>query len=257
MTQVPVQESRERARTNANTPAGFDYVAHYNADGEFFDYDADVAFAPDERRRRQIVLDLAGARAGESVLDVGSGSGWLARALDASRCRVTALDLSLRNLRGTREGSTVRPVLGESARPPFASDAFDRVIAIEVIEHLTDPALMLREMRRVLKPGGTLVIAVPYNERIEYNICIHCNQPTPKSAHLHSFSREALRNLLSGAGFEIRRERLFLNKGISLLRLNAVLGWLPYPLWRAIDGAANRMTDRVRHIGIVARKNGA
>lgn len=257
MSERPVTAPHEPGRSRpAGPPEGFDYLTHYQLDGEVFDYETDgLTFPADERRRMQSVVRLTRARPGERVLDVGSGSGWLAKTLARRGCRVVALDLSQRNLRRILEdGSGVRTVFGETARPPLASGAFDKVFAIEVVEHLTDPEEALRQMQRVLRPGGTLLVCVPYRERIEYNLCVHCNRPTPKSAHLHSFTEESLRRLLESAGLAPKTPRLFLNKGISLLRLNAPLAWLPLWAWGLVDGLANRVTGKARYIGFLAEK---
>src|SRR5262245_40366107 len=202
MTETTSPSGEKIAPPAAAGERAFDYITHYERDGEFFDYEGDVAFPPDERRRRQSVIDLSGPRRGERVLDVGSGSGWLALSLSRRGCRVIALDLSRRNLRSIRsQEPRVHAILAESALPPLGNGTIDRITAIEVIEHLTDPARVLGEMHRVLKPGGSLVVCVPYKERIQYNLCIHCNRPTPQSAHLHTFSDTSLGELLQGAGF--------------------------------------------------------
>jgi 2-polyprenyl-3-methyl-5-hydroxy-6-metoxy-1,4-benzoquinol methylase len=238
----------------APSPA-FDYITHYGRDAEVFDYETDIAFRPDDDRRKQTVLRLCGARRGDRTLDIGSGSGWLAIALARRGCRANVLDLAPANLTRIRaQDASIRAVLAESATPPFASGVFDWVTAIEVVEHLTDPAAALRQIERILRPGGRTLVCVPYNERIEINLCIHCNRPTPKSAHLHSFTRERLVGLIESAGLIVESHRLFVNKGISLLRGNALLRWLPFPAWRAIDALANALTDKSTYIGIVARK---
>lgn len=232
----------------------FDPVAHYRADAEAFDYETDIAFVPDDDRRKESVARLWRWRAGERILEIGSGAGWLTLLLAARGCRVVPFDLSERNLARIREKNpSVSPVFGESGCLPFARGVFDGVLAIEVLEHFPEPARALAEIRRVLRPGGRLVASVPYKERIEYNLCIHCNRPTPKSAHLHSFTEETFVGLVEGAGFAVQRRRYFLNKGISLLRLNALVAWLPYAAWRPLDALANRITDKATYIGVVAR----
>lgn len=232
----------------------FDYITHYYQDGEVFDYVEDVAYRPDDERRKQSVLSLCGAKRGQWLLDVGSGSGWFSQAMVRRGVQVIALDLSRRNLKRLQnETPAVFPLFADSNRLPLKNESLDWVAAIEVIEHLVHPLAALNEFRRVLKPGGYLLICVPYRERLVYNLCIHCNQLTPKNAHLHSFDLAKLIDLLQESGFTYHHHRLFLNKGISLLRLNSLWGWLPFPLWRGIDGLANRWTDKAMYIGVVAR----
>jgi len=100
---------------------------------------------------REALGDLAGLR----VLDLGCGKGRFARPLAEEGATVIGLDLSQAMLREARGLDRVR---GSSRRLPFASGTFDAVIAVEVFEHLDsiDPALA--ESRRVLRPGGRLLI---------------------------------------------------------------------------------------------------
>lgn len=100
---------------------------------------------------------------GAAILDVGAGSGWIAHyfaAQTARRLRVAAVDAN--DERAVREGYEFRRVSGPDL--PFADESFDVVLSNHVIEHVGGEAEQLRhlaELRRVLRPQGTLYLAVP------------------------------------------------------------------------------------------------
>jgi ubiquinone/menaquinone biosynthesis C-methylase UbiE len=91
------------------------------------------------------------------VLDNGCGIGILAAYLDEARW-IIGLDLSLNMLR-TAHGSSMHCVQGDSATLPFPDDSFDLILARSVLHHLPDPESGVREMHRVLRPGGQAIFA--------------------------------------------------------------------------------------------------
>jgi SAM-dependent methyltransferase len=104
------------------------------------------------------------ARGGSRVLDLGCGTGELARALTAAGLRVTGCDISPRMLRHARDrGGCAGWVRLEPdwRRLPFASASFDVVVAASVLEYTGEPAAVLRECARVLRPGGLVLYTVP------------------------------------------------------------------------------------------------
>lgn len=102
------------------------------------------------------------ARNPRAVLDVGCGSGYFTRHVaDAlPSATVTGLDIDEPRLASARSRAGDRTIhfeLGDMASMPFPGDSFDLVFSRFALVHAQDPAAAVREMARVLKPGGTLV----------------------------------------------------------------------------------------------------
>ena len=113
------------------------------------------------------LLDLAAIEPGMRVLDAGCGFGGTIACLEE---RVAGLDLVGLNidprqlqraamLARPREGSRIGFVAADACTLPFADASFDRVLAVECIFHFPSRAAFLAEVRRVLRPGGALVIS--------------------------------------------------------------------------------------------------
>lgn len=121
-----------------------------------------LAATPDMRAQRQAVLAAMSLSPGEAVLDVGAGNGIMARdILDqiGPSGTVSGLDAAAPMIAMARalcpEGNFVQ---GDAADLPFEDASFDIVTAAQLICFLPDPDLALREMHRVLRPGGRVVI---------------------------------------------------------------------------------------------------
>lgn len=111
----------------------------------------------------EAILRAAGELSGQDALDLGCGDGRYAVALARRGGRVVGVDRSLPALRGASRsvaGSVARPTLaaGDALRLPFADASFDLVVAVTVLCFVTSPELVLREVERVLRPGGRLVL---------------------------------------------------------------------------------------------------
>jgi 2-polyprenyl-6-hydroxyphenyl methylase/3-demethylubiquinone-9 3-methyltransferase len=105
--------------------------------------------------RLQAVRAALEPLAGKRVLDLGCGKGRFAAHLRSAGAEVFGIDLSAAMLAGA---SYLPRVRGSARRLPFAASAFDAVVAIEVFEHLAEVDSVLGEMRRVVRPGGAVVI---------------------------------------------------------------------------------------------------
>jgi SAM-dependent methyltransferase len=143
----------------------------------------------------------------ERALDLGCGDGRLSRELDAAE--LTAADVSPVALeRACVRLPGARIVELEPDAPlPLGDSAFDLVLCAETIEHVRDVQLLLSEIRRVLRPGGTLALTTPAHRPVG-------RRPDPLSPHLRFFTPSSLRQLLDELGFEVeslrRRSRTLL-----------------------------------------------
>ncbi len=116
-------------------------------------------------RWREAMVDVVGADSKQLVLDVATGTGLVARALvHRYGCRVVGLDQSAPMLGRARAKLASEPGLGErielveaeAETLPFADRKFDHLTFTYLLRYVDDPALTLRELARVVKPGGRI-----------------------------------------------------------------------------------------------------
>jgi demethylmenaquinone methyltransferase / 2-methoxy-6-polyprenyl-1,4-benzoquinol methylase len=121
-------------------------------------YAALLSLGQDPRWRRFLVSRVD-AGPGETVLDVATGTGAVATELiRQKRCRVVGVDISPEMLAEARRrlGADVRLVEASAERLPFADEAFDDLTFTYLLRYVEDPAATLRELARVVRPGGTI-----------------------------------------------------------------------------------------------------
>jgi len=122
--------------------------------------EADMAF----RRRALILLEWLELRDHEHVLDCGCGMGFYLMVMGRMRSlRLTGIDGDSARLQwARRERVPASLVCGDIEHLPFAESSFDKILMSEVLEHLADHTTGLRELLRVLRPGGILALSVPH-----------------------------------------------------------------------------------------------
>ncbi len=117
-----------------------------------------LAFGQDRGWRRATRAAL-GLLPGEQVLDVGAGTGVSTEELALSGAYAVGVDLSIGMLRaGRRSRPTVPLLAGDALRLPFADATFDAVTISFALRNVVDTDAALREMARVTRPGGRLVV---------------------------------------------------------------------------------------------------
>ena len=131
----------------------------------------------DDRRRARYLRHIEGAEirgaalaallpTAGTILEVGCGTGGLLAAATATGRRIVGVDIALRwqvvARRRLADCALTTPLVGASAdRLPWPDGSFDAVVADSLLEHLDDPGAALREWRRVIRPGGRLLVWGP------------------------------------------------------------------------------------------------
>ena len=122
--------------------------------------EADMAF----RRRARTLIDYLDLHDGDTVLDCGCGMGVYLMMMGRLRdVKLYGVDGDIARLRWAKR-EEVRAHLSDVDinRLPFADATFDQVLMSEVLEHIADDRAAMREVYRVLKPGGILALSVPH-----------------------------------------------------------------------------------------------
>lgn len=134
-----------------------------------------------EDRHIQTYISILGEVPKGPVLDIGAGANHLVRAFNARNVKAEGIDFDRANF--------------EKDTLPFKDNLFESVILNAVIEHIRNPDTMMREISRVVVPGGLIIVRTP-NWQMDYKNFY--NDPT----HVKPYTPEGLATLLSMYGFE-------------------------------------------------------
>jgi len=148
---------------------------------------------------------------GSKVLDVGCWDGFLSRLLMQRYRHVKGVDVSERAVELALNNGVDAQLIQPEGDLPFPDEYFDTVVAGEVIEHVLDTDGFLEELKRVLKPKGTLIITTPnvasLGRRLLLllgkNPLLEVSLDGEAAGHLRYFTKDSLMALLSKHGFVI------------------------------------------------------
>ncbi|HVF19952.1 MAG TPA: methyltransferase domain-containing protein [Mycobacteriales bacterium] len=246
-----------------------DHECHY--------YDERFAIVHDARAARQAVAEveeLLGrplARR-ERILDAGCGTGFLAAGLRRARpdLRVVGSDLSQGMLAKARAAGAWPLIQADATALPVRDDAVDLVVARGVLHHLPDVTAALAEWRRVLRPGGAVVLLSEPTPAVERHGAVlarallatvgrgalppheHHWEMASMASNLHVFTPAELAGLAAAAGFG--RVDLHSSDFLDTLLITAsYITWGRAPRlarlvpWRAADALARRLDRSVVH----------
>ena len=161
-----------------------------------------------EKRRVSLVLKLLSPQENEKIFEVGCGAGHVLQGVSVGK--LYGIDLSQRMLSLARKrlGDKVELKKCNAGKIDYPDDFFDKIICTEVLEHTLDPIAVLREIKRVARAGGTVVLSIPNEALIDrlkqifmkagvFKILFK-NIPEKNEWHLHSFSLPVLRSMTRG-----------------------------------------------------------
>ncbi len=203
-------------RVGACRDCGTLYARHKEAGGdggEGYDYDAYYheanlsipAFI--SRRLDEIFESFAPHRKSNRLLDVGCGAGSLLEAARRAGWEAEGTEVSRPAVEHVR-GEGFEVFHGELAEAKYPEGHFDVVTASEIIEHVPDPLSMLREIARILRPGGLFWATTPHGRGLSARVLgIKWSTVSPPE-HLQLFTLGGVRGLLKEAGFSSRAHHL-------------------------------------------------
>jgi demethylmenaquinone methyltransferase/2-methoxy-6-polyprenyl-1,4-benzoquinol methylase len=131
----------------------------FDAVAKRYDVTNDVLSMGQDRRWRKQVLAAVDAQPGDRVLDLAAGTGTSSLPFAEAGAQVIPCDFSVGMLQVGKKARPQLPfVAGDGTKLPFADDTFDAVTISFGLRNIVDPVAGLREMRRVTRPGGRLVV---------------------------------------------------------------------------------------------------
>lgn len=158
--------------------------------------------------------DILGLRPGDRILDLGCGFG--RHAYEAARrgAHVIALDAGEDEVNGVAgtfaamveqgelspETTKVGVVRGDALHLPFADGTFDRVLCSEVLEHIPNDLGAMKELARVLRPGGTMAITIPRFGPELINWALSDEYHMVPGGHVRIYRRSVITSRLESTG---------------------------------------------------------
>lgn len=192
------------------------------------------------RLRIKISLNMIGR--GKKVLDVGCYDGFISEKIAKEGNDVIGLEISKEGVKSCNNRGIKCLEQNLEKKFPFKENTFDVVFAGEIIEHVFDTDKLLQEIKRVLKPEGSLVITTPniaaltrrlrllLGRNPHIDIGLISPQGEKSAGHIRYFTIKSLEQLLCRNGFKIERWRtdFILFYSLRLVKLGKLfpsLGW--------------------------------
>jgi 2-polyprenyl-6-hydroxyphenyl methylase/3-demethylubiquinone-9 3-methyltransferase len=160
-------------------------------------------------RRRAKLLDVLACNLspGDAVLDLGCGAGIFTRWIQEAGFQATGVDVAENALERARKNAAPQCqflLMGPDGKIPGADEQYHAVWSTEVIEHVLDVSQFLREIHRVLRPKGLVILTTPYHGLLK-NLLIVLRKFDghfdPEGPHIRFFDKRGLDRCLRKAGF--------------------------------------------------------
>lgn len=164
------------------------------------------------------------------VLDVGCGHGFFAAKIIGNGCRVTGIDELPEPARRDCLEDYIRCDLSQglgAALPQLSPGGYDRVLLLDVLEHLPDAGLILAQCRPLLSPAGLLVVSLPNVANITVRLALllgkwnYADRGILDRTHLRFYTRQTGRALLEQNGYQVTESRT------TVMPVELVLGLSP------------------------------
>ncbi|MCP6718258.1 MAG: class I SAM-dependent methyltransferase [Patescibacteria group bacterium] len=172
-----------------------------------------------EKMRLKKIIQLAQLKKNDLVLDLGCGEGSLISLMPDLLQKIVGLDISKialsRARKNLKEKEGVELRLGNAENLDLPNESFDKIICSEMLEHVPRPRKVMKEIHKILKNDGLLVISVPDEKRIQFIMKIAkilylnkilgaCREEEEYDWHLHRADKKFITDISKGL-FEIQK----------------------------------------------------
>lgn len=151
-----------------------------------------------------------------TIVDLGCGEGNLISLINNSENKIIGLDVAKNRLSIAQRKNKSKNVSFQkhdlNEKLPFSDQTIDVVFAISVMEYIFDPYFLVKEIKRILKPNGVLILEVPniafFPERIRLLFGYLPSWPDAagwQGGRLHAFTQNSISELLKAEGFEVSK----------------------------------------------------
>jgi len=174
--------------------AAFDYDNYYHSGnltvpGFVLERLAEIVRSFEKYRSHNRFLDV-GCGAG-TLLNIAGNEGWQAEGVEISKPSVEFL-----------QSKGIKVFHGYLSSANFPDDSFDVITAVEILEHITNPEDVIKEINRILRPGGLFWATTPHGRGISARMLGSKWSCVAPPEHLHLFSVTGIKNMLTENGFD-------------------------------------------------------
>ena len=181
-------------------------------------------------RRAEVVKQILKHSKAKQILDIGCAEGFITNYLSQLQAQVIGIDIDQSLKIAKNKVKNADFIQASITHLPFKDGTFEAATLLEILEHLPNAVINkgIAEVNRVLKSGGTLIVSVPYKEKITYTRCIHCGKLTPLYGHLQSFDENKIASLLPENYKMVKKKYL---PNLELISCSKLLSYMPSRIW--------------------------
>lgn len=150
-----------------------------------------------------------------TILDVGAASGWflheLKKKFDNADC--TGIDVYGKAIDyGKKKYKDIKLLRADAHKLPFKDESFEVIVCCEVLEHVENSEAVIREMKRVLKKNGSIIVEIDTENflfKIVWYFWTTLRKGVWRDSHVHSFGVKKLKTLFIKEGLKIKSMKIF------------------------------------------------
>ena len=161
------------------------------------------------RFRLRLIAESISPKKDDAMLDVGCGVGLMSWFF-SRKCKVYGIDVSYDSVKFASRNKRTQFVTGDALALPFKDNSFDYIITSEVMEHVEDGSSFVRELKRVTKPSGIIILSTPSLDGL-LRVSKVCHSHGSEYHHRAGYSKKELVPMFRKNGLKVLKVRYGLN----------------------------------------------